>query len=126
MRPVHKTAAYIQEHYSGDGFEVTGTDSEGGCVWVMLPPSTHDFTAVLAELADETGASCDLELTATGATLTVWATDEWPTATAVPPRARTSWTTIAASAAAVIISAIAAVLLTAHTPPPAPVDSAAD
>lgn len=78
MKPVDRTVAFIQQQYAAEGLEVNGHDAKEGCVWVALPPEVHNFSELLDELRNETDASCDIKLTETGATLTVWVATSWP------------------------------------------------
>lgn len=119
MKPIDRTSAFIHENYASEGLEVSGTDASAGCLWVALPAEVTNFSDILAHLTEHTGAVCDIELTETGATLTVWVSTEWPDAApaAVPRR---SWGLLAAAVVgmvACVAATVAAVTAPARAPP---------
>ncbi|MGB0550527.1 MAG: hypothetical protein ACPGR8_15460 [Limisphaerales bacterium] len=75
---------HLQAHYSADGWDVSGASEAQNRVWVNLPPRTEGLTDALVEIWDLTGATCDHNLTAEGATLTFLCPKEGWVASAEP------------------------------------------
>ena len=74
---VEATADYLREHLSAEGFEVSGSNTSQGKLWVNCPPTISSLTEILCEIYEETGASCDLDLTEDGATFTFVCQEGW-------------------------------------------------
>lgn len=67
-----RTAQFIRDHFATEGWEVSHVDGTDRKVYIAVPQTVTDLTDALAEIYDETGSIADLDLTADGATITLW------------------------------------------------------
>ena len=93
MSSTAKMAEMIRTRYSTECWEVQHTDEEDGKVYVAAPREIVNMTEALNDIAEETGATCDLNLTDEGATLTFWVPSSYvrPLVKARVAADRTGW-----------------------------------
>lgn len=107
-------ADYIRNNYSGEAWQVTHTDEVDRKVYVEAPRAIVNLSEALTEIQEEVGATCDLELTSDGATLTFWAPTTWEKPS--PVRATPWWWGLALAASAVAVAGAAVVVSPNHAP----------
>lgn len=110
MSLTSEAAEFIREHYSGECWQVTHTDEVDRKVYVAAPRAVVNLSEALAEIQDETGATCDLELTADGATLTFWIPVAWHKSNPSRTNGGRWWHGLALAALAVAVAGTAAAI----------------
>lgn len=109
MSSTSDVAEYIRSNFSGEAWQVTHTDDVDRKVYVEAPRAIVNLSEALTEIQEETGATCDLELTTEGATLTFWAPSTWEKP-AASSRASPWWSGLALAAGAVVLAGAAVVV----------------